>query len=407
MAKKKKREIDPLISEIMDKYGVENIFDLQSIMKDLLKDGVSMLLDTEMEETLGFSKHQRSPNKNNSRNGHKSKNVKTSLGEIEFQIPRDRNGEFDPQVIPKYSRDISEIDDKIISMYSRGMSVNDINDHLQEIYGVAYSGTQISRITDKVIDKMEEWKNRPLKSCYPFIFMDAIHFNVRSNNKIVKKAAYVIMGIDLEGKKDILSITIGDNESSKFWLKELDSLRLRGVKDILIMSVDNLKGFSEAIKAVFPETKIQKCIVHQIRNTMKYLNYKERKSFAQELKSVYTAIDGTSGYSALEDLKDRYPEYEVALRSWYRNWSELSEFFNYPAEIRKIMYTTNIIESLNSSFRKSTRSRNIFPTDQSLMKLLYLSSGNITKKWTQKVRGWENILRMVSIIFEDRLEGHL
>lgn len=407
MAKKNKREIDPLISEIMDKYGVENIFDLQSIMKDLLKDGVSMLLDTKIEETLGFSKHQRSPNKNNARNGHNSKNVKTSLGEIEFQIPRDRNGEFDPQVIPKYSRGISEVDDKIISMYSRGMSVNDINDHLQEIYGVAYSSTQISRITDKVIDKMEEWKNRPLKSCYPFIFMDAIHFNVRSNNKIVKKAAYVIMGIDLEGKKDILSITIGDNESSKFWLKELDSLKLRGVKEILIMSVDNLKGFSEGIKAVFPETKIQKCIVHQIRNTMKYLNYKERKSFAQELKSVYTAIDETSGYNALEDLKGRYPEYEVALRSWYKNWVELSEFFNYPAEIRKIMYTTNIIESLNSSFRKSTRSRNVFPTDQSLMKLLYLSSGNITKKWTQKVRGWENILRMVSIIFEDRLEGHL
>ena len=407
MAKKRRREIDPLISEIMDKYGVENIFDLQSIMKDLLKDGVSMLLDTEMEETLGFSKHQRTNNKNNARNGYNSKTVKTSLGEIDFDIPRDRNAEFDPQVIPKHSRDISEIDGKIISMYSRGMSVNDINEHLLDIYGVEYSSSQISRITDKVIEKMEEWKSRPLKSCYPFVFMDAIHFNVRSNNKIIKKAAYVIIGIDLEGKKDILSITIGENESSKFWLKELDMLRSRGVEEILIMSVDNLKGFSEAIKAVFPDTKIQKCIVHQIRNTMKYLNYKERKAFAKELKTVYTAIDEPSGYKALENLKVKYPEYGVALRSWYVNWSELSEFFNYPAEIRKIMYTTNIIESLNSSFRKTTRSRNIFPTDQSLMKLLFLSSENITKKWTQKVRGWETILRMLSIEFEDRLEGHL
>lgn len=407
MAKKRRREVDPLIAEIMDKYNIENVLDLQSIMKDLLKDGVSVLLNSEMDETLGFSKHQRSSNKTNTRNGYNSKRVKTSLGEIDFDIPRDRNAEFDPQIIPKHSRDISEIDNKIISMYSRGMSVSSINEHLEEIYGISYSGSQISRITDKVIGKMEDWKNRPLKSCYPFVFMDAIHFNVRSNNKIVKKAAYVIIGIDLEGKKDILSITIGENESSKFWLKELDSLKLRGIKEILIMSVDNLKGFSEAIIAVFPETKIQKCIVHQIRNTMKYLNYKERKAFAQELKSVYTAIDEPSGYSALETLKDKYPDYNVALRSWYTNWSELSEFFNYPAEIRKIMYTTNIIESLNSSFRRTTKARNIFPTDQSLMKLLYLSSENITKKWTQKVRGWESILRMLSIEFEDRLEGHL
>lgn len=407
MAKNRRREVNPLVAEIMDKHDVRNIVDLQSIMKDLLKEGVSMLLDSEMEETLGFSKHQRSANKNNARNGYNSKKVKTSLGEIDFDIPRDRNADFDPQVIPKHSRDISEIDGKIISMYSRGMSVNSINEHLEDIYGLSYSGSQISRITDKVIQKMEDWKNRPLKTCYPFIFMDAIHFNVRSNNKIVKKAAYVIMGMDLEGKKDILSITIGENESSKFWLKELDLLKLRGVQEILIMSVDNLKGFSEAIKAVFPDTKIQKCIVHQIRNTMKYLNYKERKAFAQELKSVYTALDEPSGYRALEALKDKYPDYGVALRSWYTNWSELSEFFNYPAEIRKIMYTTNIIESLNSNFRRTTKTRNIFPTDQSLMKLLYLSSENITKKWTQKVRNWEKILRMLVIEFEERLEGHL
>lgn len=407
MAKNRRREVNPLIAEIMDRHEVRNIVDLQSIMKDLLKEGVSMLLDSEMEETLGFSKHQRSSNKNNARNGYNSKKVKTSLGEIDFDIPRDRNADFDPQVIPKHSRDISEIDGKIISMYSRGMTVSSINEHLEDIYGLSYSGSQISRITDKVIQKMEDWKNRPLKTCYPFIFMDAIHFNVRSNNKIVKKAAYVIIGMDLEGKKDILSINIGENESSKFWLKELDSLKLRGVQEILIMSVDNLKGFSEAIKAVFPDTRIQKCIVHQIRNTMKYLNYKERKAFAQELKSVYTAIDEPRGYSALESLKDKYPDYGVALRSWYTNWPELSEFFNYPAEIRKIMYTTNIIESLNSNFRRTTKTRNIFPTDQSLMKLLYLSSENITKKWTQKVRNWEKILRMLVIEFEDRLEGHL
>ena len=407
MAKKKRRELDPLIFELMNKYDVSNILDLQSLMKDLLKDGVSILLDGEMDETLGYSKNQRSSNKTNSRNGYNSKSVKTSFGNVEFDIPRDRNAEFDPQVIPKHSRDISDIDDKIISMFSRGMSVSNINEHLEDLYGLSYSGSQISRITDKVIGQMEDWKNRPLKSCYPFVFMDAIHFNVRSNNKIIKKAAYVIIGIDLEGKKDILSITIGENETSKFWLKELEALRVRGIEEILIMSVDNLRGFTEAISAIFPETKIQKCIVHQIRNTLKYLNYKERKSFAKELKSIYTAIDEPTGFKALETLNDKYPDYSVALKSWFVNWAELSEFFNYPTEIRKIMYTTNIIESLNSSFRRTTKARNIFPTDQSLMKILYLSSINITKKWTQKIRGWNKILRMLSIEFEERIEGHL
>lgn len=404
---RKPRNVNPLVKRIFEENNINNIAEAQSVMKDMFKDMVSLMLEAEMDETLGYSKHERTAKSDNSRNGYNDKKVKTTLGEIELDIPRDRKGTFEPQVVPKYSRDISDIEDKIISMYGRGMSTTDINDHLEEIYGLSFSSTQISRITDKVMDEANQWKTRPLKECYPFVFLDATHFNVKTNGKVINKAAYVIVGIDLDGKKDILSITVGENESSKFWLKEVDLLRSRGVEEIFIASVDGLPGFKEAIQAIYPETKIQRCVVHQIRNTLRFLNYKERKVFAQELKEVYRAADAATGFSALERLKNDYPEYSPALKSWYDNWNELSHFFEYPGEIRKIIYTTNIIESLNSQLKKVSRSKAVFPTDDSLQKILYLASKNTVKKWTQKIRGWEKILRMLAVIYPEKINKYL
>ncbi|MGL5761503.1 MAG: IS256 family transposase, partial [Cetobacterium sp.] len=346
-------------------------------------------------------------NTTNSRNGYNSKQVNTSLGKVQVDIPRDREGQFEPTVVPKYSRDISDIEDKIISMYGRGMTISEINAHLEEIYGLTFSASQISRITDRVFEEIDNWKNRPLQKCYPFVFMDAIHFNIKSNGKVSNRAAYVVLGIDLEGKKDILSIVIGENESSKFWLKVVDELRTRGIEDIFTVSIDGLKGFSDAVLTIFPETKIQRCMVHQIRNTLRYMNYQDRKSYAQQLKSIYNATNAECAFEALETLKNDLPEFAPALRSWYTNWSELSHFFNFPMEIRKMIYTTNIIESLNSQFRKVSNSRSVYPSEDALLKVLFLSSKNIMKKWNQKVRGWEGILRMLSIEYGERLEKYL
>ena len=404
---RKSRNVNPLVKRIFEENDINNIAEAQSVMKDMFKDMVSLMLEAEMDETLGYSKHERVDESDNSRNGYNDKKVKTSLGEVELDIPRDRKGTFEPQVVPKYSRDISDIEENIISMYGRGMSTTDINEHLEEIYGLSFSSTQISRITDKIMDEANQWKTRPLKKCYPFVFLDATHFNVKTNGKVINKAAYVIVGIDLDGKKDILSITVGENESSKFWLKEIDLLRPRGVEEIFIASVDGLPGFKEAIQAIYPETKIQRCVVHQIRNTLRFLNYKERKAFAQELKEVYRAPDAAAGFSALERLNNDYPEYSPALKSWYDNWNELSHFFEYPEEIRKIIYTTNIIESLNSQFKKVSRSKAIFPTDDSLQKILYLASKNTVKKWTQKIRGWEKILRMLAVVYPEKTNKYL
>jgi transposase-like protein len=404
---RKVKNVNPLVKKIFQENDIQNIADAQSLMKDMFKDMVSLMLEAEMDETLGYSKYERNTNTDNSRNGNNQKKVKTSLGEVELDIPRDREGTFEPQVVPKYSRDISDIEDKIISMYGRGMSTTDINDHLEEIYGMSFSSTQISRITDKVIEESNQWKSRPLKACYPFIFLDATHFNVKTNGKVINKAAYIIVGIDLEGKKDILSITVGENESSKFWLKEIDILRSRGVEEIFIASVDGLPGFKEAINTIYPNTKVQRCIVHQIRNTLRFLNYKERKLFAQELKDVYRAHDAESGFSSLERLKKEYPEYSPALKSWYDNWNELSHFFDYPQEIRKIIYTTNTIESVNSQLKKVSRSKAVFPTDDSLQKVLYLASKNMLKKWTQKIRGWEKILRMLVVVYPEKMDKYL
>ena len=330
------------------------------------------------------------------------------MGEVQLQVPRDRKGEFEPVVVKKHQNDVSSIEDQVLSMYAKGMSVRDIQTHLNDIYGVEASPGLISNITDKIMPVIRDWQSRPLQEVYAVLFLDAIHYKVRQEGQIVNKAAYMIIGIDLDGQKDVLGMWIGESESAKFWLNILNELKNRGVKDILITSVDNLSGFSEAISACFPKTQIQKCIVHQIRNSTRYVSYQDLKKFTTDLKPIYKAI---SEEKALEEL-DRFEEkwgkkYPLAIKSWRSNWPELATFFRYPAEIRKIIYTTNIIESYHRQLRKVTKPKSVFPTDDALLKILYLITVDITKKWTGRIQNWGLILAQFSIYFEDRLGGYI
>ena len=396
-----------LIKEIVRKGNFKSATDIQEALKDLMKEFIQESLEAELNNQLGYEKYEKKENCDNSRNGYSKKKVKSSFGEIELDIPRDRNSEFEPKIVPKYSRDISNLEEKVISMYGLGMSTRDINKHIQEIYGVDVSAEMVSKITDKIIPLIEEWQNRPLEEVYYFTFLDAIHFHVKEDKAIVKKSAYIVLGVNSEGKKDVLGIYIGGNESAKFWLSVLNDLRNRGVKDILIASVDGLTGFSEAIKTVFPYADIQRCIIHQIRYTLSFVSYKEKKEFAKDLKEIYTAPNEETGFSALEELKEKWSKkYPYALKSWENNWSELRTFFKFSPEIRRIMYTTNAIENLNRIYRKVTKTRSSFPTDMALMKLLYLSTINLTEKWkTGYAKDWHLIKGQLAIEYEERLKG--
>ena len=396
-----------LIKEIVRKGNFKSATDIQEALKDLMKEFIQESLEAELNNQLGYEKYEKKENCDNSRNGYSKKKVKSSFGEIELDIPRDRNSEFEPKIVPKYSRDISNLEEKVISMYGLGMSTRDINKHIQEIYGVDVSAEMVSKITDKIIPLIEEWQNRPLEEVYYFTFLDAVHFHVKEDKAIVKKAAYIVLGVNSEGKKDVLGIYIGGNESAKFWLSVLNDLRNRGVKDILIASVDGLTGFSEAIKTVFPYADIQRCIIHQIRYTLSFVSYKEKKEFAKDLKEIYTAPNEETGFSALEELKEKWSKkYPYALKSWENNWSELRTFFKFSPEIRRIMYTTNAIENLNRIYRKVTKTRSSFPTDMALMKLLYLSTINLTEKWkTGYAKDWHLIKGQLAIEYEERLKG--
>lgn len=396
-----------VIKEIVKKGNFKSTSDIQDALKELMKDFIQETLETELDSELGYEKYDKNINNDNSRNGYSKKKVKSSFGEIELDIPRDRNSEFEPKIVPKYSRDISNLEEKVISMYGLGMTTRDINKHIQEIYGVEVSSEMVSKITDKIIPLIEEWKARPLEEVYYFTFLDAIHFSVKEDKSIVKKAAYIVLGVNSEGKKDILGIYIGANESAKFWLMVLNDLKSRGVKDILIASVDGLTGFSEAIHSVFPLTDIQRCIIHQIRYTLTYVSYKDKKDFSKDLKKIYTSPTEEAGYSALQELKEIWDKkYPYALKSWENNWSELRTFFKFSPEIRRIMYTTNVIENLNRIFRKSTKTRSSFPTDMALMKILYLCTRNLTEKWKSGyAKDWHMIKGQLAIEYEERLKG--
>lgn len=402
---KKIRKENKLIKELIDQYGVKTTDDIKDMLKDLLGETIQTMLEGEIEEELGYSKYNYDEkNTQNSRNGYSPKKVRSEYGEVELNIPRDRNNEFKPQIIPKYQREITGIEGQIIALYAKGMSNRDIEDHLKNIYGIEVSATMISKITDKILPEIKEWQTRQLEEVYPIVFMDAIHYSVRQDGVVIKKAVYILIGINLKGEKEVLGFWIGENESSKFWLNILNEVGNRGVEDILIISVDNLKGFSEAIKGKYPNSEIQKCIVHQIRNSIKYVASKDMKEFTKDLKTIYKAITLEQAADNLLHLEEKWgKKYRAAIKSWQDNWEELTTYFKYPEEIRRLIYTTNSIENFNRQLRKYTKTKSSYPTDDSLSKSIYLSIKEITKKWTGKVQNWGQIVSQLSIYFEGRM----
>lgn len=393
-----------IVKYIIDEYGVTSPTDITNALKDLLGETLQEMMDAEFDEHMGYEKYDQHTNKSNYRNGTSKKTVKTSQGNIPLDIPRDRNASFEPIIIEKHSRDISDVDNKIINLYARGMSTRDITDTIKDIYGIEVSAPMISKITDKIIPIALEWQNRPLNVVYPIVFIDCVHFNVKTDNMVVKKAAYIVLGVNEDGYKEILGIWIGENETAKFWLSVLTDLKNRGVKDILIICSDGLTGLKQAIESAFPKSVQQRCIVHLIRNSCKYLSYKDRKEFCQDLRKVYNASSEEKALSNLDSCEKKWGDkYPYAFRPWRDNWNEVCNMFNYVPELRKIMYTTNAIESLNSAFRKFTKIRTVFPTDESLFKSLYLAQDKIVSKWTSPYGNWGVIYSSLQIIFEGRI----
>lgn len=412
MAKKKKDvyKVQPLnenkrniIAALIDEYDIEAAEDIQAALRDLLGGTIKSMMEAEMDEHLGYQNYERSDS-DNYRNGTKSKKVRSNYGEFEIDVPQDRNCSFEPQIVKKRQKDISEIDQKIISMYARGLTTRQISDQIEEIYGFECSESFISDVTDKVLQEIDDWQKRPLDEIYPIVFIDAVHFSVRDDNRIKKLAAYVILAYTLDGHKDVIGLEIGENESSKYWLGILNGLKNRGVKDILLLCADGLTGMKEAIEAAYPETEYQRCIVHQIRNTLKYVSYKDKKAFANDLKSIYQAPDEKTGYDALQEVKAKWnPKYPNAMKSWELNWDVLSPMFKFSKEVRTLIYTTNAIESLNSTYKKLNRQRTVFPSDRALLKALYLATLQAIKKWTQNIRNWGKVYGEFSIMYEGRL----
>ena len=395
-----------LISELLSAANVQNMDDIRELFKETIAEFMQGSLEAELDEELGYEPYDvKNKNTENSRNGHSKKMLRTSMGKVEIDVPRDRKGDFEPKILPKNQTSISQdMEEKIFSMYAKGMSVSDIEEHIRDIYGLDVSDTTVSRITDKVLPAAKEWQQRPLESIYAVVFLDAIHYHVRSEGHIVKKAVYIAIGINMDGKKDVLGMWVGENESARFWAGVLNSMRNRGVDDILIACTDNLTGFSQAIEAVFPQTDIQNCIIHQLRNSSKYVSYKDLKALMADLKKVYTAADEESAMSALDDFAavwdSKYPKIS---KSWYDNWANLSTYFKFPQELRKLIYTTNTIEGFNRQLKKVTKAKSVFPTDDSLFKMLYLAMKDITKKWTGRRQDWSQIYAQLVIYYGDRI----
>lgn len=391
--------------ELKNCKSIEDLIGKNGLIKNMIKDTLERLLQAELEEHLGYKKHEaKGKNSGNSRNGDYSKTIRSSLGEIEVDVPRDRNGEFDPKLIKKHSKDISEFDEKIISMYAKGMTTRDIQEHVKEIYGVDISPTLVSLITDKVEGHIIEWQSRVLATVYSVVYFDAIHYKVRENGKIVSKAAYTCLGIDIEGHKDILGIWIGENEGAKFWATIFHELKNRGVKDILIACMDGLKGLTEALNSIYPETEVQLCVVHMIRNSYKFVGSKNQKEFLQDLKKVYQAASEQDAVLNLDELKFKWgSKYPLAVNPWVNNWEKVSAYFKYPAVLRRIIYTTNAVEGLHRQFRKVTKTRAVLPNDGALLKILFLAGKDIQKKWTMPVPNWSEIISQLNIFFEGRI----
>lgn len=401
--KRPETRLNKISKMLIEEYQPETVQDLQEALKDLLGDTMEQMLKAELDEHLDYEYGEK-PLSLNTRNGSSKKTVKSSYGNIDLNIPRDREGSFEPQALKKYQKDISNIENQIISMYAKGMTTRDISTHIKEIYGFGISESMVSKITNKILPTIEEWQNRPLEKVYPFVFLDAIHYHVRENNIVVKKAVYIALGYNTEGYKEILGMWVGENESSKYWLLVLNQLKERGLEDILIVSTDNLSGFSQAIESVYPKTEIQKCIIHQIRNSTKFVSYRDIKELMKDLKTVYKASTEELALSNLDIFEEKWgKKYPMFVNSWRNNWAELATYFKYPEGIRKLIYTTNSIENFNRQLRKVTKNKTIFPNDYALQKSLYLAMVDASSKWTSRIRGWDQILSQLSIFFEGRI----
>ena len=394
------------IRELLELSDITSMEDIQSLFKETIAEFMEKGLDAELEGELGYSKYDyRNKETDNSRNGHSSKTLRTSFGDVEVSVPRDRKSEFEPQLLKKNQTSISQdIEEKILSMYAKGMTTGDIEAHIRDIYGIDVSDSTVSRITDKILPVAKEWQQRPLESIYAVVFLDAIHYHVRSEGQVVKKAVYIAIGINLDGRKSVLGMWVGENESAKFWATVLNGLRNRGVEDIFIACTDNLTGFSAAIEAVFPQTEVQNCIIHQLRNSSRYVSYKDLKALMADLKAVYGAVDEQAALDALDVFSEHWDKkYPKISQSWRDNWANLSTYFKYPQEVRRLIYTTNAIEGFNRQLRKVTKSKSVFPTDDSLLKMLYLAMMDITKKWTGRRQDWSKIYAQLTIFFADRM----
>jgi putative transposase len=393
-----------IIQQLLQEYDIETAEDIQDALKDLLGGTIKEMMEVEMDEHLGYQKNSHSDNPNN-RNGYKGKTVHSKYGDMEIPVPQDRDSSFQPKVVPKRKKDIVGIDDKIISMYAKGMTTRQISATLMDIYGFDVSEGFISDVTDKILPDIEDWQNRPLSEVYPVLFIDAIHYSVRDNGIIRKLAAYVILGINEQGHKEVLTIEVGENESAKYWLHILNSLKNRGVKDILVLCADGLTGIKEAIAAAFPETEYQRCIVHQVRNTMKYVADKDKKALAADLKTIYGAPSEAKAQEQLNRITEKWQEkYPNVMKRWHTNWDVISPIFKFSTDVRTVIYTTNAIESLNATYRKLNRQRSVFPSDTALLKALYLATFEATKKWSMPIRNWGKVYGELSIMYEGRLE---
>lgn len=407
MAKRKERLTEGkknIIASLIEEYDIKTAEDIQDALKDLLGGTIESMLKAELDNHLGYDPYERTEN-SNSRNGSKSKKLRSKYGEIEVNVPQDRENSFEPKIVKKRQKDISQIEDKIITMYAKGLSTRQISEQIEDIYGFEVSDGLVSDITDKLIPEIEDWQHRPLNEVYPVVYIDAIHFSVRDNHIIKKLAAYIILGINQDGIKEVLSIQIGENESSKYWLSVLNELKNRGVKDILILCADGLAGIKDSIGVAFPNTEYQRCIVHQVRNTLKHVSYKDKKLYAKDLKSIYNAESEERAHEIMLDVKEKWEkQYPNSMKSWVDNWDAICPIFKFSSNVRKIIYTTNAIESLNSTIRRLNHQRSVFPSDTALLKALYLSTFEATKKWTMPLRGWGLAYGELAIMFEGRLD---
>jgi putative transposase len=401
-----KRIEDEIIDNLLKDYKEpEDLIGENGLLKQLTKRLLERAMSAEMTEHVGYEKHEASGrNGGNSRNGKTAKTLKGTFGTLPIEVPRDRNGTFEPKIIGKHQTRFTGFDENIISLYARGLSVREIKQHLEEIYQVEVSPGLISAVTDEVMDEAKAWQDRPLESFYPFVYMDALQFKVRDGSQVRNKAIYLAIGVNMEGLKEVLGLWIAQSEGAKFWLQVVTELKNRGLEDILIACVDGLKGFPEAIETVYPKTEVQLCIVHMVRHSLNFVGWKQRKEVAADLRKVYTAATEVEAETRLAEFAEKWDErFPMIARSWRSNWARVIPFFAHPPEIRKVIYTTNAIESLNMSLRKVTKTRSSFPNDEAVIKLLYLALRNIAKKWTMPIQNWKAALNRFAIIYEDRM----